>query len=396
MTSLWLRNVLLPHGAHADLCLAQGRIRWITAPGALTAEQDDEEEDLAGALLLPGLVEGHVHLDKVLLGLPWMPHVEGESVPERIEAEKRLRAGLSVPIGERAALLLEWVIAAGSTQIRSHVDIDDEIGLSGVEALLEVRERWRDRVDIQLVAFPQSGIIRQTRVAELMDEALRLGVEVVGGLDPAGYDASVDGHLEVVFRLAERHGCAIDLHLHDMGELGAFQLRQIAERSIAGGLQGKVAASHAFALGCIETATFDRTAEALAGGGVAIMTSAPGPVPMPPIKRLAEAGVLVFAGSDNIRDSWSPLGNGDALDRARLIAWRQGFGSDADLWTAFDMITHTAARALALEDYGIHEGGRADLVGVRARHVPQAVAECPPRALVVKRGRVVARNGRLC
>lgn len=395
MTGLLLRDGLLPHGGHVDLRLEAGLIEQIAPANSLEAD-GCEVEPLAGALLLPGLVEGHIHLDKTLLGMPWLPHLEGDSVAERIEAEKRLRRTLDHSVEQRAEALLAKVVAAGSTQVRCHVDVDDEIGIGQVEALLALRERWRDRVDIQLVAFPQSGIVRQRRVAELMDEAVRLGVEAVGGVDPAGYDGDVEGQLDVVFGLAERHGCAIDLHLHDMGELGAFELRRIAERSAASGLHGRVAVGHAFALGMLEADTFDRTAEALAGGGVAIMTAVPGPVPMPPVKRLVDAGVVVFAGSDNIRDAWSPLGNGDPLDRARLVAWRQGFGTDAELWMAFDMISHAAARALGIAGYGIREGAAADLVVVHAGHVPQAVAECPTRALVIKGGRIVARDGKLC
>ena len=126
------------------------------------------------------------------------------------------------------------------------------------------------------------------------------------------------------------------------------------------------------------------------------MTNGPGPVPMPPVRRLAEAGVAVFAGSDNIRDAWSPLGDGDPLSTAARIAWRQGFASDQDLELAFALVTGNAARVLGAEGYGLHERAAADLVAVRVEAgVPEAVAAHPPRALVVKGGRVVAREGRL-
>jgi cytosine deaminase len=392
MTGLLLRNALLPHGGHADLRLEDGRIADIADVGALPID-GAAVEDLAGALLLPGLVEGHIHLDKTLLGLPWTPHLPGESVAERIEAEKRHRHSLPASVEHRAEALLRRIVAQGSTRARCHVDIDDEIGLAHVETLLAVRERWRDRCEIQLVAFPQSGILRQSRVADLMDEALKLGVEVVGALDPAGYDGDIEGHLDVVFVLAERHGRRIDIHLHDLGELGAFELRRIAQRTVAAGLQGRVAVSHAFALGGMRRSSLERTATALAEAGVAIMTAAPGPVPMPPVLRLVEAGVELFAGSDNIRDAWSPLGNGDMLDRARLVAWRQGFATDEELWQAFSMVTDAAAKALGLDGYGIREGASADLVALHAGHVPEAVVECPPRSLVIKAGRIVAREG---
>jgi cytosine/adenosine deaminase-related metal-dependent hydrolase len=379
--SLLLRNALLADRRSADLLLANGRIARIADAGTLAAE-DAEVRDLAGLLLLPGLVEGHIHLDKTLLGLPWIPHVPGGSIPERIEAEKRLRRGLALPIADRAETLLARSIGHGVTSMRCHVDIDDEIGLAGVEALLELRQRWRDRIDVQLVAFPQSGILRQTRTADLMAEAMTLGVEVVGGLDPAGYDGDVEAHVAIVFGLAERYGAMVDIHLHDFGELGAFELRRIAERSAAAGMQGRVAVSHAFALGALDDMTFGRTAEALAGGGVAIMTAVPGPVPMPPVKRLTAAGVTVFAGSDNIRDTWSPLGNGDPLDRARLVAWRQGFATDEELELAFAMATEKAAEALGIGDYGVMEGRPGRLVAIEAPHVAAAVAECPQRRLV--------------
>ena len=381
--TLLLRDGLLPDGGRADLLLADGRIARI-APAGTVPPDGAEVRDLGGLLVLPGLVEGHIHLDKTLLGLPWMPHVPGGSVPERIEAEKRLRRDLALPIGARAEVLLGRCHRHGVVAMRCHVDIDDEVGVRGVEALLEVRERWRDRIDIQLVAFPQSGILRQRRTALLMEEALRLGVEVVGGLDPAGYDGDVEGHLDVVFGLAERYGRMIDIHLHDFAELGAFELRRIAERSAAAGLQGRVAVSHAFALGGLDPTTFDRTAEALARGGVAIMTAAPGPVPMPPVEPLTAAGVTVFAGSDNIRDAWSPLGNGDPLDRARLVAWRQGFGTDEQLELAFAMVTEKAASVLGLAAWGVREGASANLLTLDAAHMAEAVAECPERRVVAR------------
>lgn len=392
MTGLVLRHALLPHGAHADLRLAEGRIVQIAAAGTL-ATDGAAVEDLAGKLLVPGLVEGHVHLDKTLTGVPWMPHLPGGSVAERIAAEKRLRQTLSVPVTARAEALLARIVALGSLNLRCHVDVDDEIGLAAVEALLTLRERWRDKATVQLVAFPQSGVLRQSRVAELLEEAARLGVEVVGGLDPAGYDGDIKGQLDIVFGIAERYGRMVDIHLHDPGELGAFQLRRIAERSTAAGLQGRVAVSHAFALGEVGRATFDATAAALRDGGVAVMTAAPGAAPMPPVAALTEAGVTVFAGSDNIRDAWSPLGNGDMLDRARLIAWRQGLAADDELWLAFAMVTEHGLRALGLDGRGIREGAAADLVVLGSPHVPQAVADCPPRAMVIKAGRIIARDG---
>jgi len=393
--ALLLADAKLADGRHVDVLCENGRVARLAPAGTLGASAAAVEQ-LGGALLLPGLVEGHIHLDKTLLGVGWIPNRPGGSVAERIAREKELRAELGGPSPERARRLAERVAAFGTTRLRSHVDIDAEVGLRGVEMLLALREEVRHLLDVQLVAFPQSGLVTHKGAAELMAEALRLGVEVVGGLDPAGIDGDVEGQLGAVFGLAERSGAMVDIHLHDFGELGAFELRRIAAWTRSTGLGGRVAVSHAFALGMVDEATFAATAAALAEAGVAIMTNGPGPVPMPPVRQLTEAGVVVFAGSDNIRDAWSPLGDGDPLSTAARIAWRQGFASDQDLELAFALVTGNAARVLGVEGYGLHEGAAADLVAVRVEAgVPEAVAAHPPRALVVKGGRVVARDGRL-
>ena len=391
---LLLADALLPTGERADVLVENDRIARIGSSGSDPA--DTAVEPLQGALLLPALVEGHMHLDKTLLGAGWIPHLEGGTVPERIEAEKALRRGLTVGVSERGRQLAERAITFGTTRMRCHVDVDNEIGLTGVEALLELREALRDRLEIQLVAFPQSGILASPGTAELMEAALQSGVEVVGGLDPEGIDGDVAGHLDVVFGLAERHEAHVDIHLHDHGEPGALELREIAGRTQATGLGGRVTVSHAYALGEISDTVLAETAAALAEAGVAIMTTAPGASAMPPVKRLVNEGVLVFTGNDNVRDAWSPLGSGDMLERAAIVAYRQGLATDPDLELAFSLATERAAVALGLDSgYGLREGRAADLVAVRASGVPEAVAAHPARELVLKGGRPVARNGRL-
>jgi len=374
------------------MSIADGRIAGIDEPGSLQAAADRVE--LAGALALPGLIEGHIHLDKTFLGLPFQPHRPGATVAERIRVEKELRRSLALPIEERAMRLVEQVVAHGTVALRTHVDIDDGVKLDGLHALLKVREATRDLVDIQIVAFPQSGIVICPGVADLLDAAIREGADLVGGLDPAGIDNDVSGHLDAVFAIAERHGVGVDIHLHDPGPLGCFELRQIAARTVAAGLQGRVAVSHAFALGDVTDAEFGRTAEALARARVAIMTNGPGPVPMPPVKRLVAAGVTVFAGSDNIRDAWSPYGNGDMLERAMLLAMRSGYRRDEDIEAALWAATFGGAALLKVHDYGLDVGCRADLLLVPAGTPAEAVVSRPAARTVIKCGRVVAAQGR--
>jgi cytosine deaminase len=393
---------MLPDGRRCDVHIDAGRIAAIAEPGvsgnaAVPAAAGGTPAvpsiDLAGALLVPGMVDGHIHLDKTLLGLPFQPHRPGDTVAERIAREKELRRELNYPVEERAMALIRRIVSHGTTSVRSHVDVDTEVGLSGLHALLKVREAARDLVDIQIVAFPQSGVIADPGVADLLDEAVRAGADLVGGLDPAGIDNDIDGHLGAIFEVAERHGVGLDIHLHDPAELGCFELRQIAARAIAAGLQGRVAVSHAFALGAVDDSELARTAEALTRADVAIMTNGPGPVPMPPVKRLVAAGVRMFSGSDNICDAWSPYGDGDMVARAMMIGYRQGLLGDSDVALAFELGNARSAQVLGLADHGLRVGAMADLVAIPAGSIAEAVASHPPRALVMKRGRVVARNG---
>src|SRR5882757_1703527 len=379
-----LRNARLPDGARHDIELKDGRIAAFLPPSP--------GESLG--LVLPPLVDGHIHLDKTLLGLPWIPNqAAGHTVSDRIAAERKVRAGRTVSETETGANLVKQVLASGTLHMRTHVDVDSQLGLRNLQAILEVRERFRDLATIEIVAFPQSGVVRSPGTATLLDEAIAQGADLVGGLDPVGIDGDLEGHLDAIFGVAAKHGVGLDIHLHDGGEGGIAEIMAIVARTIANGLTGKVAISHAFALGSVPRDLAARTADSLAEAGVAIMSHGPGEAAMPPIKLLREHGVEVFAGSDNIRDAWSPFGNGDMLDRAMMIGYRANFRHDPDLKFVFDLVTAAAARVLGLGDYGLRVGGPADLVVVDAATIPEAVAARPRRKMVIKAGRIVAQDG---
>lgn len=381
-----LANARLPHmPMPVDVAIAHGRI------AAISPAAGRPGIDLGGALLLPSFVDGHVHLDKTLWGLPWRPNSGAATVRERIEFERTHRAALP-PVQERGAALLRRMIACGTTALRTHADVDDAYGLANLTATLELREAFRARCDIQVVAFPQSGILTRPGVADLLTESLRLGAEFVGGLDPASIDGDAKGHLDVVFGLAQRFDRGIDIHLHDRDAGGNAQLRDIAARTIALGLQHRVTVSHAFSLGTPDEADFARTADALAEAGVHILTSSPSIGIVPPVLALRARGVVIHAGSDNIRDLWNALGTGDMLERALIIVLKQGFRSDPDIETALSLCTDAAA--LGLPAHRLVVGAAADLVALEAESPAEAVALRPVRKLVMKGGTVLAREGR--
>lgn len=387
-------NARLADGRLVDISVGNGRIASMRPAGADPAATG-VIEDLGGKLVIPGFVEGHIHLDFSFLTEGWRPHkpcAAGFDVRERValQAENFLTAA---PLAERARAHLELCLAKGSTRIRSHVMVDGAVRLSHVEALLETRAAHAGLVDLQLVAFPQNGILTDPGTADLLDEALAMGCDLIGGLDPASFDRDVKGHLDAVFGLAEKHGAPVDIHLHDGGELGAFELEEIAARTRALGMEGKVAVSHAYALGDIPESRPRPLAARLAAAGVSIMTAAPGARAMPPVAALRAAGVAVFAGNDNIRDSWSPYGDGDMLRRAMLIAYRAGFRTDEELGIALDLATGAGAAALGLEDYGLRPGAIADFIALDAANAAEAVAAVPAGRRVYRAGRPIAENG---
>jgi cytosine/creatinine deaminase len=376
----------------ADVVVRGGLIERIE-PGV--AVEGVEVLDVSGRLVLPGLIDAHCHLDKTLCGGPWVSHSAGDALEDRIANDRRRRGELGIPSVDRIMALLERMVAAGTSHVRSHTDIDPEVGLRGVEAVRSAVERLDGRIGVEQVAFPQHGLLINPGTSELLEEALRGGVETVGGIDPAGMDRDPVRHLDIVFELAERYGARIDLHLHDGGSLGVWELELIADRTREAGLGGRVTVSHAYGFCQADAASQARLIERLAEAGVTLLTAAVYSFPVPPIKRLRVAGVNVACGHDGIRDLWGPYGSGDMLERAMHLAYRSTFRRDEDIELALHAATHGGARALGREPYGLAPGAPADLVVVAARTAAEAVVIHPVRELVLKAGRVVARNGRL-
>ncbi len=390
--SLLLKNVRPDGGPLVDVRIHDG---YITAVGRTLAADASEREVVDGrnAIAIPGFVEAHTHLDKTLWGRSWHSNQAGPRLIDRIENERRLRSQLSLDPALQSRRQVIQSIRMGTSHIRTHVDIDTEIGLKHLEGVLTTRERLHPYIDIEIVAFPQSGMLVRPGTVELLDEALLSGADLIGGIDPSTIDRDPVRHLETIFALAEKHGKDVDIHLHEPNELGAFAIELIIARTRALGLQGKVMISHAFCLGMVDEVTLGHLLEALAEARIAVMTTGPAGRPCPSVKRLRDAGVVVCSGSDGIRDTWGPYGNADMLERATLLAMRNNFRKDAELELCLDVVTYGGAAALGLAEYGVRPGCRADLVLLDYETLAEAVVSKGPRALVVKHGRIVARDG---
>jgi cytosine deaminase len=387
MTRLLLRDVRPLGGARADILIESGRIAAI---GAGLDAAGATEEAGHGLLALPAFVEGHTHLDKSLWGMPWYVNEVGPRLIDRIDNERAQRKRLGLDPARQAERLAREFLARGTTRLRSHADVDTEIGTTHNDALVALREAMRGRMDIQVVAFPQSGLLVRPGTMALMEAALRNGADIVGGLDPSGMDRDPKGHLDAVFGLCTKHGKPLDVHLHEPGELGAFALELMIERTKALGMQGQVVVSHAFCLG--EVSRAPALYEALAEAGIAIATTAPPSRPVPSVKAARAARTKIFGGNDGIRDTWTPYNMPDMLQRAMLIGLKNDFRRDDEIDMALGMVTDWAAEACGFETCRLAVGERADIVLVQAQSVAEAVVAQPPRKLVISHGAVVARH----
>ena len=388
-----LTRCRLADGRLVEIGVAGGRIATIGEGAAPSLSNRVPILDIDGDLVLPGLVDGHMHLDKTLMGLPWMPHAAGPTRISRIETDKTILPHRPVSTAERASNLIEVCVARGTAHLRTHVDIDLENRLLKLDGVLAARDRHRGRVSVQIVAFPQGGVMRCPGVLDLLDAAVCQGADLVGGIDPLEIDRDPKGQLDGIFAIAARHGVGLDIHLHEPGEMGLFNVQEICARTRALGLSGKVTISHGFCLGDITERKATAAAEMMVEAGVALVTHGAGGLTLPPLEMLRAAGVLVFAGNDDIRDTWSPYGTGDLLERAAIIGWKADFRRDDQIETAFDLVSAAGAKALGIADYGIAVGGAATLFTIAASGVPEAVAAHPPRKLVLFDGRIVACDG---
>ena len=375
------------------LLIRQGRIAEI-----LPAEAPNPagpSMDLGDELLLPGLVDGHMHLDKTLFGLPWIPHAAEPFRLSRIENDQKTLPALPLNTAARAGELLRRCVANGTAHVRSHVDITPAFGLSALEGLLEARQAHAHAVTMQIVAFPQAGVMRADgpKMLELLDAAIRAGAELVGGIDPCEVDRDPKGQLDGIFAIAERHGVGLDIHLHEPGEMGLFSLQEICARARALGMQGRVTVSHGFCLGGVKESKQAAAAAMMAEAGVSLATHGAGGATLPPLMLLRRAGVRVFCGNDDIRDTWSPYGNADMLERAAVIGWREDVRHDDLLAELFAMASSAGAEALGIAGHGIAPGSRADFFTVAAENLADAIGRHPPRGQVFHGGRLVASRG---
>ena len=407
-----------------DLTLRDGEIIAVAphsaaASGAQPEAQPEGEPDAQridgrGLLAIPGLINTHAHVDKSWWGRPWQSFGGPPGLEGRISHERARRDELGIPGVDMTREVLRQFLRHGTTAIRTHVDVDLGVGLRGIDVVREAVEQTCPAMRCTVVAFPQDGALRRPGVVDLLRRAAEEGVEHVGGLDPAGIDRDPAGQLDALFDIADATGCGIDIHLHDPGDLGAFEFELIIERTRALDLKGRVNIAHGFALADVPAGRARDLAEQMAELEISLTSVAPvGRAPMP-ARMLRDVGVRLGLGTDGIRDLWSPYGTGDMMEIARQHARMTGARYDEELLQVLDQ-TSTAAEwfvgstgegerspggtgsevtgwAGGTDDpaaaVGLGVGSRADIVLLDAENPMDALVRAPARQLVLVGGEI--------
>ena len=401
MSSLLIRNVTLTDGRTGlDILCADGRIANLAPRIPASAERTI---DAGGMLVAPPFVDAHFHMDSTLTyGMP------------RVNASGTLLEGIALwgelkptlvqdVIVERALAYCDWAVGRGLLAIRSHVDTSDP-RLLAVEALLHVRERVKPYLDLQLVAFPQDGLLRSPGALHSLKRALSMGVDVVGGI-PHFERTTADGaeSVRILCEIAADLGKRVDMHCDETDDPMSRHVETLACQTQRLGLQGRVAGSHLTSMHSMDNDYVSKLIPLLREAGVAAIANPlinitlqgrrdtyPRRRGMTRVPELLAAGVPVAFGHDCVMDPWYPLGSGDMLEVAAMgLHVAQMTGREA-MRACFDAVTSTPASILGLEGYGLAPGRRADLVLLQARDPVEAIRLRATRLAVVRAGRIVA------
>ncbi len=391
-----VRNaIIVRDGALAtvDIGVADGRI--VSVAPMLTS--DASVLDAGHCLVVPGLIETHIHLDKTCI-LDRCTIVEGtvaEAVRETAKAKKTFTCE---DVYARAESALKRCICHGTMRMRTHVELDPGIKMIGFDAIEQLAKDYRWAINIELCVFPQEGLTDNPGTEELLVEGLRRGARAIGAVPYM--DANPRGQIDRIFALAREHDVEIDMHLDLADTTDGMQIDYVCLKTDEYNYGGRVAVGHMTQASLLPKADFDALAARLANAGVAV-TILPStdlhlmgrafdhavPRGVVPAEPLRAAGVTCSLSTNNILNPFTPYGDGSLVRMANLYANVCHVARPDEFAGCLDMITHSSARLLRLDDYGIAEGMPADLVAFDAASPDAVVAQLAQPLWGMKRGR---------
>jgi cytosine deaminase len=365
------------------------------------------EIEANGKLLTPGFVNMHCHLDKCLTN-SWAEVWKGSSTgsPQAIPSATRVKERFTEDdVIERASRALTASVIAGTTSVRAFADVDTVGGMLAVKGMLKVRGKFKDVLDMQVVAFPQEGLLRDEGAEELLEKSMELGADVVGAIPwYEGRREACKKHTDIAFRIAKKYDKDIHALIDDNTDPQSKNVEYLLQKALREGYTGRVAASHC--RGALDSSdeSYARRIVGLARqAGMTVVENSHislfmyGRMDKHPVRRgvtrvreFVEGGVNVAVAQDDIDDPYYPFGRGDMLELAFVMCHAAHLGSPEEMDSAFDMVTYNAAKGMRLGHYGVNRGDFADLVLLDAGGVRDALRLQPDRLAVVRRGRVVA------
>ena len=398
---LIIRNANLPDGrVGIDIGIKDGKITALEV--ALTAKAE-KEIDASGYLVSPPFVDAHFHMDATLsLGLPRLN--QSGTLLEGIALWGELKPHLTVEaIKERALRYCDLAVARGLLAIRSHVDICDP-RLLAVDALLEVRKEVAPYLDLQLVAFPQDGYLRDTGAAKLMETALDRGVDVVGGIPH--FERTLDEgkkSVEVLCRIAAKRGLRVDMHCDERDDPNSRHIETLTAETVRHGLQGRVTGSHLTSMHSMDNYYVSKLLPLMAEAEMNVVSNPlinitlqgrhdtyPKRRGMTRVPELMDAGVKVAFGHDCVMDPWYSLGSADMLEVASMGLHVAQLTGVEQMKSCFRAVTEIPAAILGLEGYGLEKGCNADLVILQAADPVDALRLKANRLFVIRHGRIIS------
>ena len=398
---LIIRNANLPDGRIGiDIGIKDGKI--VALEVALTAKAQ-KEIDASGYLVSPPFVDAHFHMDATLsLGLPRLN--QSGTLLEGIALWGELKPHLTVEaIKERALRYCDLAVARGLLAIRSHVDICDP-RLLAVDALLEVRKEVAPYLDLQLVAFPQDGYLRDTGAAKLMETALDRGVDVVGGIPH--FERTMDEgkkSVEVLCRIAAERGLRVDMHCDESDDPLSRHIETLTAETVRHGLQDRVTGSHLTSMHSMDNYYVSKLLPLMAEAEMNVVSNPlinitlqgrhdtyPKRRGMTRVPELMDAGVKVAFGHDCVMDPWYSLGSADMLEVASMGLHVAQLTGVEQMKSCFRAVTEIPAAILGLEGYGLEKGCNADLVILQAADPVEALRLKANRLFVIRRGRIIS------